>query len=73
MADSLSAIKHAKVHVIRDETGLAVDYRIEGDFPKFGNADSRVDDIAADLVSRFMSEAPQASRPTATRCTRSRC
>ena len=38
-ADSLSAIRHAKVHVIRDETGLAVDYRIDGDFPKFGNAD----------------------------------
>ena len=56
VADSLSAIKHAKVHVIRDETGLAVDYRIEGDFPKFGNADSRVDEIAADLVSRFMAK-----------------
>ena len=54
VADSLSAIKHAKVHVIRDDTGLAVDYRIEGDFPKYGNADSRVDDIAADLVSRYM-------------------
>ena len=54
VADSLSAIKYAKVHVIRDETGLAVDYRVEGDFPKYGNADSRVDDIAADLVSRFM-------------------
>ena len=56
VADSLSAIKHAKVHVIRDDSGLAVDYRIEGDFPKFGNADSRVDDIAADLVSRFMAK-----------------
>ena len=54
VADSLSAMKHAKVHVIRDDTGLAVDYRIEGDFPKYGNADSRVDDIAADLVSRYM-------------------
>lgn len=54
VADSLSAIKHAKVHVIRDDKGLAVDYRIEGDFPKFGNADSRVDDIAVDLVSRYM-------------------
>jgi formate C-acetyltransferase len=54
VADSLSAIRHAKVHVIRDDTGLAVDYRIEGDFPQYGNADSRVDDIAADLVSRFM-------------------
>ena len=56
VADSLSAIKHAKVHVISDETGLAVDYRIEGDFPKYGNADSRVDEIAADLVSRFMAK-----------------
>jgi formate C-acetyltransferase len=55
-ADSLSAIKYAKVHVIRDDTGLAVDYRVEGDFPKFGNADSRVDEIAADLVSRFMAK-----------------
>jgi formate C-acetyltransferase len=55
-ADSLSAIKHAKVHVIRDDKGLAVDYRIEGDFPKYGNADARVDDIAADLVSRFMAK-----------------
>ena len=56
VADSLSAIKYAKVQVIRDDKGLAVDYRIEGDFPKFGNADSRVDDIAADLVSRFMAK-----------------
>ncbi len=56
VADSLSAIKYAKVHVIRDETGLAVDYRIDGDFPKYGNADSRVDDIAVDLVSRFMAK-----------------
>ena len=55
-ADSLSAIKHARVHVIREETGLAVDYRIEGDYPKFGNADSRVDTIAAELVSIFMSK-----------------
>jgi len=55
-ADSLSAIRHAKVHVIRDDSGLAVDYRIEGEFPAFGNADSAVDDIAADLVSRFMSK-----------------
>lgn len=55
-ADSLSAIRYAKVHVIRDEKGQAVDYRIEGDYPKYGNADSRVDDIAADLVSRFMAK-----------------
>ncbi|WP_137126314.1 formate C-acetyltransferase [Roseomonas sp. HF4] len=56
VADSLSAIKHAKVHVIRDDKGLAVDYRIEGDLPKFGNADSRVDDLAVDIVSRFMAK-----------------
>jgi len=51
VADSLSAIRHAKVHVIRDATGLAVDYRVEGEFPTFGNADASVDDIAADLES----------------------
>jgi formate C-acetyltransferase len=54
VADSLSAIRHAKVHVIRDKTGLAVDYRVEGEFPTYGNADPAVDSIAADLVSRFM-------------------
>ncbi len=56
VADSLSAIRHAKVHVIRDANGLAVDYRVEGEFPTFGNADSSVDDIAAELVSRFMTK-----------------
>jgi formate C-acetyltransferase len=55
-ADSLSAIRYARVRAIRDNTGLAVDYEIEGDFPKYGNADSRVDDIAVDLVSRFMAK-----------------
>jgi len=56
VADSLSAIKYAKVHVIRDGTGLAVDYRIEknGVLPQFGNNDDRVDAIATDIVSRFM-------------------
>ncbi|WP_321337622.1 formate C-acetyltransferase [Breoghania sp.] len=53
-ADSLSAIKYAKVHVIRDENGLAVDYRIEGDYPAFGNNDDRVDDIAVWLTETFM-------------------
>ena len=55
-ADSLAAIKYAKVHVIRDKTGLAVDYRMEGanEVPQYGNNDDRVDSIAADLVSRFM-------------------
>jgi formate C-acetyltransferase len=55
-ADSLAAIKYAKVHVIRDKTGLAVDYRIEGKGtpPQFGNNDDRVDGIATDLVTKFM-------------------
>lgn len=55
-ADSLSAIKYAKVKPIRDENGIAVDFEIEGDFPKFGNNDDRVDDIAKDLVNRFMNK-----------------
>ncbi len=54
VADSLSAIKYAKVKVIRNEEGLAVDYEIEGDYPKFGNNDNRVDNIAVMLVKRFM-------------------
>lgn len=52
--DSLSAIKHARVQVVRDERGLAVDFRTEGDFPKFGNYDERVDSIATDLIRDFM-------------------
>jgi formate C-acetyltransferase len=56
VADSLSAIRHAKVHVIRDETGLVTDYRIEGSFPKFGNNDNRVDHLASWLVSTFMTK-----------------
>jgi len=54
VADSLSAIKHAKVKPIRDEDGLAIDFEIEGDFPKFGNNDDAVDAIAVDLVDSFM-------------------
>lgn len=54
VADSLSAIKYAKVRVIRDETGLITDYIIEGDFPKYGNDDDRVDTIAHDIVEIFM-------------------
>ena len=54
VADSLSAIKYAKVKAIRDETGLAVDYSVEGDFPKFGNDDDRVDEIAVNIVKQFM-------------------
>lgn len=55
-ADSLSAIKYAKVKPIRQEDGLIIDYEIEGDFPTFGNADERVDSIAKDLVERFMAK-----------------
>ena len=54
VADSLSAIKYAKVRVIRDETGLVTDYVTEGDFPKYGNDDDRVDTIAHDIVEIFM-------------------
>ncbi len=54
VADSLSAIKYAKVKCIRDEDGVVVDYEIEGDFPKYGNNDDRVDSIAVDVVHRFM-------------------
>lgn len=54
VADSLSAIKYAKVKAIRDENGLAVDFEIEGEFPKYGNNDARVDDIAVELVKTFM-------------------
>ena len=53
-ADSLSAIKYAKVKVIRDESGIATDYEVEGDFPKYGNDDDRVDQIAVNLVRRFV-------------------
>lgn len=53
-ADSLSAIKYAKVKVIRNEDGLATDYEVEGDFPKFGNDDDRVDQIAVELVKKFI-------------------
>ncbi|MDF2541454.1 MAG: pflB [Herbinix sp.] len=56
VADSLSAIKHAKVKVIRNEAGLAVDYEIEGEYPAYGNNDDRVDQIAVDLVERFMNK-----------------
>lgn len=54
VADSLSAIKYATVKPIRDENGIAVDYEVEGDFPKYGNDDDRVDSIAAEVVSTFM-------------------
>ena len=56
VVDSLSAIKYAKVRVIRDEDGLAVDYEVEGDFPKYGNDDERADEIAVWLLRTFMSK-----------------
>ncbi|SDL88919.1 formate C-acetyltransferase [Bacillus sp. OK048] len=54
VADSLSAIKYGEVKVIRDETGLAVDFETTGDFPKYGNNDDRVDSIAVEIVETFM-------------------
>ena len=54
VADSLSAVKHAKVRVIRNEQGLAVDYKVEGDYPSYGNNDDSVDNIACDIVKNFM-------------------
>ena len=54
VVDSLSAIKYAKVKTVRDETGIAVDYKIEGDFPKYGNDDDRADDIAVWLLKTFL-------------------
>ena len=54
VVDSLSAIKYAKVKVIRDEDGIATDYVVEGDFPRYGNDDDRVDEIAHDIVHTFM-------------------
>ncbi|MCQ2408486.1 MAG: formate C-acetyltransferase [Oscillospiraceae bacterium] len=54
VADSLSAIKYAKVRCIRDENGIVVDYEVEGDYPKYGNDDDLVDQIAVDIVRRFI-------------------
>ena len=59
VADALSAIQYAKVKVIRNESGLAVDYQVEGDYPKYGNNDERVDSIAANLVTTFMNKLRQ--------------
>lgn len=56
VADSLSAIKYAKVKTIRDENGIVVDYEVEGDFPKYGNNDDRVDQLAVNLVKSFMTK-----------------
>ena len=54
--DSLSAIKYAKVKTVRDESGLVVDYEIEGDFPRYGNDDDRADDIAVELLGQFLAK-----------------
>ena len=56
VADSLSAIKYAKVKPIRDEDGLAIDFEIEGEYPQYGNDDDRVDDIAVEIVNKMSSE-----------------
>lgn len=56
VADSLSAIKYAKVKPIRDENGLAIDFEIEGDFPTYGNDDDRVDSMAVEVIEGFMEE-----------------
>ncbi len=56
VADSLSAIKYAKVKPIRDERGIAIDFEVEGEFPHFGNNDDRVDDLASNLVKQFMNK-----------------
>jgi len=56
VADSLSAIKYAKVHVVRDERGLATDFTIDGDYPQYGNNDDRVDSLAAEIVECFMNK-----------------
>ncbi|MGF0040594.1 formate C-acetyltransferase [Peptoniphilaceae bacterium SGI.131] len=59
VADSLSAIKHARVKTIRDEKGLVVDYEIEGDYPKYGNNDDRADELAVYVVKSFMNKIKQ--------------
>ncbi|MBF2057674.1 MAG: formate C-acetyltransferase [Cyanobacterium sp. T60_A2020_053] len=56
VGDALSAIKYSRVKVIRNEAGLAVDYEVEGDYPKFGNNDDRVDEITANLMTKFMNK-----------------
>ena len=56
VADSLSAVRYAKVRVIRDGNGLITDYKTQGDFPKFGNNDNRVDHLAAWVVTTFMNK-----------------
>ncbi len=71
-ADSLSAIKYARVKPVRDHHGLAVDFVIEGDYPQYGNNDDRVDAIACDLVERFMRKNSGAPHLASGRCRPSR-
>jgi formate C-acetyltransferase len=59
VADSLAAIKYARVHPVRDESGLVTDYLVDGEFPTFGNDDDRVDEIAVELVREFMDKVRQ--------------
>jgi len=59
VADSLSAIRDARVKVVRDDTGLVVDYEVEGDYPAYGNNDDRVDELAVWVVERFMGKVRQ--------------
>jgi len=59
VADSLSAIKHAKVKPIRDENGIAIDFEIEGDYPRYGNNIDAVDSIAVDIINKFMTKIAQ--------------
>jgi formate C-acetyltransferase len=56
VADSLSAIKYAKVRPVRDDKGIAIDFKIEGEYPQYGNNDARVDDLAVELVELFMAK-----------------
>jgi formate C-acetyltransferase len=74
-ADSLSAIRDARVKVVRDDTGLVVDYDVGGNYPAYGNNDDRADDIAVDLVKKFMSKIRQhptyRGAITPSRCSRS--
>ena len=70
-ADSLSAIKYARVRPVRDERGIAVDFRVEGDFPKYGNNDDRADAIVVDITRRFMEKLRRCAMYRGSRATQS--
>ena len=72
-ADSLSAIRDARVKVVRDDTGLVVDYVIDGDYPAYGNNDDRADDLAVEAGRAVHGTRSGSTRPTATPSTPSRC